>query len=141
MAANNRFSTSIHIMTILAYRESEGATSQTLAKSVNTNAVVVRRLLSQLRQAGLIDCQSGKSGGCHLAKSAEQITLADVYNAVEAGGPFNIPQKEENKACIVSCQMKEILIGVFEQTKKAIQESLKRMSVADLLKSVEKAAA
>src|SRR4051812_22482165 len=112
MAANSRFSVAIHVMTALAYRGSR-ATSHTLAQSVNTNAVVVRRLLSQLRRAGLVACQSGKSGGCYLARRPEQITLQDVYEAVEAGGPFVIPDKAENKSCQVSCQMKQILGNVF----------------------------
>jgi Rrf2 family protein len=140
MAANNRFSFAIHIMTVLAYKGSEGSTSHLLAKSVCTNPVVVRRLLSQLHQAGLIHCQSGKSGGCQLAREAERITLHDIYEAVEAGGPFIIPQKPENKACAVSCQMKEILQDIFDQTQQAIAQSLRRMTVADLLKTVQRAA-
>src|SRR4051812_153592 len=116
MAANSRFSVSIHILTALAYRGGAGATSHTLARSICTNAVVVRRLLSQLRQAGLIACQPGKSGGCQLAKRAEQITLYDVFKAVESGGPFAIPDKPENKSCEVSCHMKDILTDIFEQT-------------------------
>jgi Rrf2 family protein len=141
MAANSRLSVSIHIMTALAYKGSEGSTSQWLAKSVCTNPVVVRRLLSQLRQAGLIVCQSGKSGGCHLARGPEQITLYDIYKTIEEGGPFVIPDKPENKECRVSCNMKQILQDLFDQTQKAIEQSLKRTTLADLLKSVQVTAA
>jgi Rrf2 family protein len=140
MAANNRFSFSVHIMTMLAYLENEGATSQILARSLCTNPVVVRRLLSQLHQGGLIHCQSGKSGGCRLARAPGDITLHDIYEAVEAGGPFVIPQKPENKNCMVSCQMKEILEDIFKETQQAIAQRLKRMTVADLLKTVNAAA-
>jgi Rrf2 family protein len=141
MAANNRFSFAIHIMTMLAYKGGEGATSATLAKSMNTNPVVVRRLLSQLRQKGLIHCQSGKSGGSQLARAPEGVTLHDIYDAVEAGGPFVIPRKPENKACVVSCHMGVILQEIFQQTQHAIATSLKRMTVADLLKTATQAAA
>src|SRR5690349_523482 len=91
MAANLRFPVAVHIITALAYRDGESATSQQLAKSICTNPVVVRRLLSKLHQAGLIHCYPGKTGGCRLARSAEKITLFDVYTAVEGGGPFTIP--------------------------------------------------
>jgi Rrf2 family protein len=141
MAANSRLSVSIHVMTALAYKGNEGATSEWLAKSACTNPVVVRRLLSQLRQAGLIICQSGKSGGCHVARSPEQITLFDIYKAIEASGPFVIPDKPENKECRVSCNMKQILQDVFNQTQEAIAQSLKRITLAELLKSVQEAVA
>jgi len=141
MAANSRFSVAVHVMTRLAYLGREKATSQTLAASVNTNPVVVRRLLSQLHQAGLVICSSGKSGGCYLARSPERINLHDIYVAIEAGGPFVIPQKPQNNTCAVSCQMKTILEEVFQKTQKAIGESLERLTLADLLKSVLDASA
>ncbi|HVO33838.1 MAG TPA: Rrf2 family transcriptional regulator [Elusimicrobiota bacterium] len=136
MAANSRFSVAVHIMTALAYLGDEKATSVTLAASANTNPVVVRRLLSHLHQAGLVDCHQGKSGGCQLARSPGRITLHDIYMAIEAGGPFVIPHKPENKACAVSCHMKQILEEIFQQTQQAIARSLERTTLADLLKTV-----
>jgi Rrf2 family protein len=141
MSANSRFSVSIHIMTSLAYSGGEGSTSNILAQGIKTNPVVIRRLLSQLHHAGLVTCQPGKSGGCHLARAPEQISLQDVYMAIEQGGPFVIPQKTENKACEVSCQMKGILTDVFEQTQQAIAQRLKRITLADLVKTVRQASA
>jgi Rrf2 family protein len=141
MPANNRFSVAVHIITALAYHGHEGATSQMLAKSVCTNPVVVRRLLSRLHRAGLVDCQPGKSGGCRLAKAPEVITLNDIYAAVEAGGPFAIPDKPENKACAVSCNMKIILTEVFQKTQRAVEDSLRHITLADLVKTVEQSTA
>lgn len=141
MADNNRFSVAIHIVTYLACKGGEGATSNMLATSIGTNPVVVRRLLSQLHKANLIETQSGKSGGSRLGKRPEQITLFDVYKAVEQGGPFAIPSKPENKACLVSCHMKEMLSDIFRQTELAIESSLKKTTVAELLKSVMTVAA
>ncbi len=134
----NTKETPIHIMTALADSDGERATSETLARSINTNAVVIRRLLSRLHHAGLVMCQSGKSGGCTLARSADTITLDDIYTAVEADGPFVIPHKPENKACRVSCQMKEILTDVFKQTQQAVASRLQRITVADLLRTVQR---
>jgi Rrf2 family protein len=139
MAANSRLSVSIHIMTSLAWRTGDAVTSDYLAKSVNTNPVVIRRILSQLRKAGLIHCQAGKSGGCRLAKPASEITLYDIYHAVESDGPFAIPEKAENKACAVSCHMKKMLQKVFSQAQEAMGSSLRRVKLTDLVKEVREA--
>jgi len=140
MSANHQFAFAVHIMTTLAYIGAEGATSDTLAKSICTNPVVVRRILSQLRKDGLIYCQSGKSGGCRLQRAPEDITLHDIYLSIETGGPFVIPKKPELKTCVVSCHMKEILEEICAETQAAIATRLKGITLADLLKTVQQVA-
>ena len=88
MAANSQFSMAVHILTMLAKSQGENVKSECLAGSVNTNAVVIRRILSQLSHADLVVSQTGAFGGTRLAKDPAEIRLAEVYKAVSCGEVF-----------------------------------------------------
>ena len=66
-------------------------TSTEIAEKLDTNPVVVRRVLASLQQARLIESQKGPTGGSRLLKSPNSISLADVYKAVETGPLFHTP--------------------------------------------------
>lgn len=136
MSGNTRIAVAIHIMTSLAFAE-ESMTSSELAGSVNTNAVVVRRLLPLLARAGLIQCASGKSGGAMLARDADKISLADIYNAVSSEDVlFPIPEKRANRGCPVSCQMRSLLKEVFDQAENAVQDRFKTVMLSQLAQGI-----
>jgi Rrf2 family protein len=139
MAANSRFPVAVHIMTALGYRDGESMSSPLLARSVSTNPVVIRRLLSQLRKAGLVRAHSGKSGGAQLARSPESISLMDIYRAIDGGEPFSIPDKAEYRPCEVSCQIKKLLSSVLADTEKAIAASLEKVRLSDLVRDIDSA--
>ena len=82
---NSRFAVAVHILTLLEQGGGEPMTSEHVAGSVNTNPSLVRRLLSSMARAGLTTSQFGAGGGALLARPADQITLGDVYRAVDAG--------------------------------------------------------
>lgn len=140
MSGNSRFPVAVHILTSLAYDEREWVSSPMLARSVRTNPVVIRRLLSRLHRAGLVEAHPGKSGGVRLARQPESITLLDVFRAVEGGSPFLLPDKPENKACPVSCVMKKLLATVLAETNRAISHSLEKVRLSDLVRDVAAAA-
>lgn len=139
MSSNSRFAVAVHILTSLAFRDGKALSSSHLAASVKTNPVVIRRLLIQLRKAGLIHSLPGKAGGAQLARRADAITLWDVYCAVEGGSPFAIPDKTENKSCPVSCAMKKMLSSVLAETERAMSKSMESMRISDLLAQVPEA--
>lgn len=134
MAANTRFAVAIHAAAVLACNQDRFVTSDFIASSVNTNPVVIRRILSALTRAGLVESQIGKSGGSKLAKRPEKITLLDIYRAVETDGLFAMPDKPENRRCSVSCGMKEILSKVFEESQQSVESKLERTNLARLIK-------
>ncbi|HEX8852924.1 MAG TPA: Rrf2 family transcriptional regulator, partial [Pyrinomonadaceae bacterium] len=82
MSANSRFAVAVHALTLLAWAGEEPVKSEYLACSVNTNPVVIRRILCALARAGLVTSQTGASGGSRLARPAAEITLREVYRAV-----------------------------------------------------------
>lgn len=137
MAANSRFAVAMHIMTALAYQSGTAISSETLARSVNTNAVVIRRIVRQLAKAGLIVAQAGKGGGSQLARSAKTITLFDIYRAIDDADPlFAIPDKRANPGCAVSCSMREIATEVFSEAEEALARVLRKKRLSDLVAGV-----
>ncbi len=83
MQISSRFTIAVHILICIeTFKNDYKVTSDFLASSVNVNPVVVRRLLQQLKKAGIVNVTRG-SGGTDLERPAGEITLLDVYNAVE----------------------------------------------------------
>lgn len=125
-----------HIMTALATKQ-EKLTSTYLADSLNTNPVVVRRILSELNKVGLLETEAGRSGGARLAKKASAISLYDVYAAVDEGDIFAYNPNDPNKTCALSCKMKSVLTPVFNAASEALAEKLKKIKLSDLVREVD----
>jgi len=137
MTTSSRYAVALHVLVALAHVGEQGATSELLAKSVNTNPVVVRRILGMLVQAGIVEGKGGRGGGYHLAREPRRIALDSVLRAVEPDGIFPLHENPANRACTVSCSIKKVLGGVFERAESSLQERLRETSVADLLRRVE----
>ena len=139
MANNIQFSIAIHILAGLACGcDKEGLTSAKLAVSVNTSPSFVRRTLSKLSKAGLVETATGKAGACWLAKDAKGISLLDIYHAVDAPKAFAIHSYAEQKACTVSCHIKVALENALAKTQKALEVSLAEISLAQIVSDVKK---
>lgn len=138
MAANSRFAMATHIMTALAVGE-EKLNSTYLASSLNTNPVVVRRILSELQKAGLLETEAGRSGGARLAKKPSTISLFDIYSAVDDGDLFAYNPNDPNKKCALSCKMKSVLLPVFDAASNALAQKLKKIKLSDLVEDVDTA--
>lgn len=139
MTTSSRYSVALHVLVALASLGGEGATSELLATSVNTNPVVVRRILGMLVQAGLVAGKGGRGGGYHLAREPRRIALDAVLRAVEPAGIFPLHENPANKSCSISCGIKDVLGGVFARAESSLQERLRETSVADLLRRVASA--
>jgi len=138
MAVNIQFSIAVHLMAGLAYRCGKDATSAQLAMSVNTSASFVRRTLAKLSRAGLIETTTGKAGACRLAKNPEKISLLDIYEAVDAPKAFAIHAYAEQKPCPVSCNIKAALEKALARTQKAMEQSLAKISLAEIISDIKK---
>jgi Rrf2 family protein len=138
MAANSKFAVAVHALSVLGYFGDEPLTSEVVASSVNTNPVVVRRILGTLKRAGIVESQPGNRGGWRLARSAERITLADIYRALEAERFMSIHGNPENKKCPVSRNIKPFLETVLDSTEVAVDSSLKKTTLAELVSKIQK---
>ncbi len=137
MAVNTQFSIAVHIMAGLACQRGRNITSATLAASVNTSPSFVRRILAKLSRAGLVETATGKAGACWLAKDAKDISLLDLYAAVDAPKAFSIHTYTEQKACPVSCHIKTALQKALGKTQKAMEASLAGISLAQIVSDVK----
>ena len=139
MAANSQFSIALHVLTLLARAGTENVKSECIAGSVNTNAVVIRRLLSQLGQAKLVTSQTGAFGGTRLVKMPEEINLVDVYRAVNCGEVFALRGRSPNQDCPVGKNIEAVLCNLQKEIDKSVDTTLARYTLADVLERVEHA--
>lgn len=138
MAASTQFSLAIHVLTVLARSTGdEMVKSEYLAESVNTNAVVIRRLLCNLQSADLVVSQKGATGGTRLARNADDIFLSEIYKAVLSGEAFALHRQPPNQDCPVGKNIESILCNLQKCIDSAIEQKLFRYSLADVLKSIE----
>ncbi|WP_243290950.1 Rrf2 family transcriptional regulator [Bacillus sp. FJAT-47783] len=130
---NNRFAVAIHILSMAALFRREELTSENIAGSVNTNAVVIRRLIGDLKQADLLKTQRGVPG-IELTRQPETITLLDIYRAVEGNesSVFN-PHQNPNPACEVGAQIKGTLTTFFNRAQNAAEKELNSMTLQDVI--------
>lgn len=133
---NSRFAVAVHILTVVATSEGQPISSEFIAGSVNTNPSLIRRLLSMLTKAGLTTTQLGAGGGALLAKPAHQITLRDVYRAVDEGELFAVHREPPNIRCPVGRHIQALLESRFEAATHALELELARTTIADALAEV-----
>jgi len=141
MAANSQFSMAVHILTMLGTAEGENVKSECLAGSVNTNAVVIRRVLSQLSHADLVVSQTGAFGGTRLARGPKDIRLVDVYHAVSCGEVFALHPKGANQDCPVGRSIEAVLCNLQKEIDRAVGDKLSQYTLADVLEMIGRAKA
>lgn len=127
-----RFAVAVHILLLLALMPAAEATSARLAQSVNTNPVVVRRITRMLARAGLVASRRGARGAA-LARPAGQITLADIWRAVQTEAPLIGLHAAPNPHCRVGCRVNEVLAPAFAEAEAAMLAKLRRTSLASLV--------
>ena len=133
MAANSRLAVAAHIVSVLASKRDQFVNSAYVAASVNTNPVVIRRILAALTRAGIVASEKGKSGGSKLVRCPDEISLWDLSQALGEEHLFAIHKNPANPQCPVSCHMKEALGRAFAGAEKAAQDRLKKVTVKELL--------
>lgn len=137
MAANSQFSIAVHVLTILARSGDERVKSDYLAGSVNTNPVVIRRLLSNLQEAGLVVSQVGAAGGTSLAKMPKDIRLSEVFRALPCGEVFALHPNTPNKDCPVGRNIEAVLCNLQKEIDRSIEEKLRQYTLRDVIEKVE----
>ena len=133
---SSRFAVAVHILALLESGRGEPLTSEYMARSVNTNPAVVRRILSLLARAGLTHARMGAGGGTVLARPAEEITLRDVYRAVECGELFALHNEKPDPKCFVGRNIQAVLERATGAAQSALEEQLGERTVADVMAEV-----
>lgn len=134
---SSRFAVAVHILALLEERGGEPVTSEYIASSVNTNPAVVRRILSRLASAGLTTSQLGVGGGALLARPATEITLLDVFQAVEACELFAMHSTPPNPQCPVGRNIQGALEEATRAAQRALEAELADRTVSDVLRRIK----
>jgi len=140
--SSSRFAVSVHVLCAIAWRTREGCpclTSTELSRSVNTNAVVVRRLLAALGRAGLVKTSAGQGGGSCLARAPESITLSDIYRAVEGEAVIHLHYNEPSRECPVGRSIRSVLTPYAARAARALGAALAETTLARVLEDVTRA--
>ncbi|NWL87888.1 MULTISPECIES: Rrf2 family transcriptional regulator [unclassified Paenibacillus] len=137
MTISSRFAVAIHILSLLELNKDGVSTSEYISGSVNTNPVVIRRIMSMLSKAGLANVRPGVAGA-KLARDISKITLLDVYRAVhvvEEDGLFSVHEKP-NPDCPVGRNIQSSIEPIFSAAQKAMEDALAKVTLQDIVEDI-----
>ena len=142
MQIGSKFTIGVHIITAIDYfKEMDRVGSEFLAGSIGVNPVIVRTVISQLREAGILQTQRGSSGAA-LTRGLDEITLYDVYKAVGSvdaeEGLFHF-HEHPNPECPVGRNIHGVLDRHLEDAQKAMEERLQTVTLADIMEDTKQA--
>ena len=123
----------VHVMAMLANNCDERMKSDYIAKSVNTNAVVIRRLLSDLHEADLVVSQTGYSGGTCLTRHPENIKLLEIYEAISHDSIFGLHAKEPSKDCDIGSTITTVLGRRQSEIAQVVREKFACYTLQDVI--------
>ena len=136
MSANSRMTVAVHVLSYLVFasrKRPDPVTSEQIARSVRTNPVVIRRLLGQLRRAGLVRSRRGAHAGWSLAQDPKAIRLLDVYDAVQDDPLFGMHASPPNPRCPIGRGLPPTLLKVYGTLEDELRRQLARTSVDEIL--------
>ena len=139
MQISSRFTLALHIFACIeVFGKDHKITSDFLAESTNVNPVIIRKLLGQLKGAGLIEVARG-TGGTTITKPLKEITFLDVYHAVECIGHGDLFHFHENPNpnCPVGKNIHRILDEKLTQVQTAMEQELASITLADVKQDTE----
>lgn len=131
---NTRLSVAIHILAIIELNPNNS--SESIAQSVQTNPVVIRRISGSLKKAGLINSKSGFSGYT-LAKPASAISLLDIYQALDLENNLFPVHQNPNLDCPVGKNIQQTLDATFDVLKASIKQDLRAKNLSDIISDLD----
>jgi Rrf2 family protein len=133
---NTHFAVAVHVLVFIAEQGGAPVTSETVAGSVGTNPSFVRRILATLGRAGLTTSQEGKRGGTVLARPADQISLRDVYRAVDEERELIPLHPSPHPQCKIGRNIKGVLGSAVAEVEETVDVQLDKTTIADLLAEI-----
>ncbi len=131
-----RFSSALKAMLLLGHAEEQGSpvlSSSQLARSLNTNPSLVRKLMVPLVQDALVASIKGRGGGVRLGRSADQITLGEIYRSSIGDKPLWAPRPDGPRECLVTNHSAEYFVRLTNETEAAVRGALAGRTLADSL--------
>ena len=136
MPRDSRMSRILHVL-IHMDRHVQRPTSAQISRMLGTNPVVVRRMMSGLRERGLVKSEKGHGGGWQLTKSLADTTLLDVYLAIGEPPLFNIGPDSEHPDCLVEQAVDARMAQALGEAETLLKKRFATITVADLADDFE----
>ena len=136
MPSSSRFAIAVHVLTLMAERGDVPLKSEFVACSVNTNPVVIRRIVCSLQRARIVTSQTGAAGGTRLARTPREITLLEVYRAVEGGRLLSLHRQRPDPHCLVGMNIESVLGVILREAEEAFEQVLEKITVEKVLRAV-----
>lgn len=134
---SSRFTIAVHILSIIKQNPSTICTSEFMAESVNTNPVVIRKILSYLKKAGIVQVRRG-TGGASLVKNLDAITLLEVFRSVEVVEEDKLFHLHENPNpdCPIGANIQAVLELILVQAQEAMEQVLANITMEQVITSL-----
>jgi len=126
----------VQILCVMAYLGPGGTNAAVIAGSLRTNPVVVRRMLKSMERAGLVGIRPGKDGGVHFRRPPCDITLDQIYRAVEGETGVFALRPGGNPNCPVNRRMRSLLGPIFGATNDAVEGTLRQTTLHSLIGAI-----
>lgn len=139
MQISSRFTLAIHIFACVdIFKNDYKVTSDFISKSTNVNPVIIRKILLQLRNAGLIEVARG-TGGTTITRPLSEITFLDIYRAVECVEDNTLFHFHENpnEKCPVGRNVHNVLDDKLQRVQTAMERELQSITLEDVKKDLE----
>lgn len=134
MKYSTKLSDAVHIMAFIAIHQEYDLSSTVIADSIQTNPAFVRQIMMKLKKAGLMSSVNGHAKPS-LAKPTEEITLLDIYKAVEGNKPLLHLDTHTNPDCGVGVNIQLALADYYAQIQKEIEQSMQNITLQDIISS------
>ena len=131
MKRNSQLSGVLHVMLHMAERDGP-VTSEALARAMDTNAVVIRRILAGLRDHEYVRSEKGHGGGWTLARDLSKVTLRDIYDAIGRPPLLAMGNRTESPGCLVEQEVNAALGDAFRDAETVLLSRLGQVTLASL---------
>ena len=133
MKTDSRLSGVLHVLLHMIDADAP-ITSERLAGMMRTNPAVIRRLLGGLRQQGIVSSEKGHGGGWRLARDPDEVTLHDIYDALDKPTIFSIGNRQERPTCLVERAVNDVMIDAFREAEAVLLARFREVTLGDLVR-------
>jgi DNA-binding IscR family transcriptional regulator len=131
MKSDSRLSGVLHVLLHMAEHEGP-STSESLARAMDTNPVVVRRVMAGLRDRGFVHSEKGPGGGWTIACDLRRVTLRDVYEALGEPRLLAMGNRSESPQCLVEQAVNATLGDAFAEAEALLLQRFGEVTLAAL---------
>ncbi|CAJ1174376.1 transcription regulator [Companilactobacillus paralimentarius DSM 13238 = JCM 10415] len=135
MKFSSKLSDGVHILAYVDILRDGDLSSNAIASSIESNPSLVRRMMSRLKKAGLLMSQPGKVAP-KLGRSAKEISLLDVYRAIEDNQKLLHIDEKTNPQCIVGGNIQDTLTGIYDRIQADAEDSMSQISLQQIIDGI-----